>query len=207
MGKGLWDEEGVPGATGAGKVWLWPDNVLPGVFVKDDSGRVWGITHNGSVANQAGFSADTYLTNSGLLIGSFGVQAKTRFEWVISLSKTGAGIAAPIYQVRIGTNQTTADTSRLTLTGPAQTGVADQAVITIVVTVRNVGAAGVLQGTVSLDHNLAATGFAVNAAGVVEGTSAAFDNSALSGNFVGLSINGGSAAAWTLTQVRALANW
>lgn len=206
-------EEGVPATPGGAVAIPWVDNVLPGLFVKDKNGRVWGRTHRASVATQAGFSADTYVTNSGLLIGSFGVQAQTIFEWQLSASKTGAGAATPIYIIRIGTNQTTGDTARLTLTGPIQTAVADIGTLNIRVVVRNVGAAGVLQGTAWWDHQGTAasstggTGFANNSTGHVVGTSAAFDNSALSTNFVGLSVNGGASASWTVTDVFGDARW
>jgi hypothetical protein len=192
-------------AANKGRIYI--DTTLNQLFLKDDAGRYWGRSHNASVANQAGFAADTYVTNSGLLIPSFSMQAKTMFEWRLSASKTAAGVATPILQVRIGVNQTTADTSRLTLTGPAQTAAADVGILTVVLVCRNVAAAGVLQGHMSWSKNGAAVGFANNDAGAVEGTSAGFDNTALGGSFIGLSINGGASAAWTVTQVRAEAIW
>lgn len=207
MGENVFDEQGVPSAPGAGVAKQWPDNVGSGFFERDDT-RCWGRTHRAAVASQGpGFASDTYLTNSGLLIPSFGLQAQTMFEWLIAASKTAAGTATPIIQVRIGSNQTTADTSRLTLTGPAQTAAIDSGILTVLVTVRNVGASGVLQGHMSWGHNGAAAGFANNDAGAADATSSAFDNSALSGLFAGLSINGGGSAAWTITQVRAQAIW
>lgn len=194
-------------STGFGVYWI--DNVHSGaLFLVDDTGRRWGRTHRVSVASQgAGFATDTYLTDSGLLVPSFGFQVQTMFEWIISASKTAAGVATPIIQVRIGTAQTTADTSRLTFTGPAQTAAADVGLLSVLVVVRSVNAAGVIQGHASWNHNGAAAGFANNDAGAVEATSAAFDNTALSSNFVGLSINGGASAAWTVTQSRAAAIW
>lgn len=35
----------------------------------------------------------------------------------------------------------------------------------------------------------------------------AFDNSALGGQYIGLSINGGASAAWTISQCRVEAKW
>lgn len=203
----LLDTQSAPTTPAAGQGLIWVDNTAKIVCAKDDAGNINSRSENAAIAAQSGFAADTYLTDSHILIPSFGLQARTMFRWLISASKTGAGVATPIYQVRIGANKTTADTSRLTLTGPAQTAVIDNALIQIYLTVRNIGAAGVLQATVTMDHNLAATGFAVNAAGLVEGTSAGFDMTALAGQFIGLSINGGAAAAWTVTQVRADARW
>jgi hypothetical protein len=202
------DLQTVPATPSAGKGIDWFDSTLELRFFKDDSGRSWGQSHRAAVASQgAGFATDTYVTDSGLLVPSFGVQAQTMIEWILSVSKTAAGTATPIYQIRIGANQTTADTSRLTLTGPAQTAAVDIGYLTILVVVRTVGAGGVIQGSVNWSHNGAAAGFANNDAGAVEGTSAGFDNSALQGSFIGLSINGGASAAWTVTQCRGQVIW
>lgn len=187
----------------SGKARIFLDSVSEQMCHRDDAGRYWGRAHRcASAAQGAGFSSDTYVTDSGLLIPSFSLQAGTRIVWNISASKTAAGTAAPVYTIRIGGNQTTADTSRLAITGPAQTAAADVGLLTIIVTVRSVSATGVIQGSTFWRHNGAATGFANNDAGGVEATSAGFDNTALSGQYIGLSINGGASAAWTLTQVQ-----
>jgi hypothetical protein len=201
-------EQTKPSTPASGNGVMWPDSTSPQWFTIDDAGRVWGRSFNAAVAAQgAGFATDTYVTNSDILIPSFGLQAKTLIRWTISASKTAAGVATPIYSVRIGSARTTADTARLAITGPAQTAAADSAVIQILLAVRTVAATGVIQGTVSMDHNLAATGFATDASSIVVGTSAGFDNSALGGSYIGLSIDGGASAAWTITQVTAEAAW
>jgi hypothetical protein len=201
------DRNGAPSTPGAGKARIFIDTQAPVLCFRDETGAIASRSDNCSIASQAGFAADTYVTNSDIQIPSFSVQAKTTFRWTLTAAKTAAGVATPIYQVRIGSARTTADTSRLSITGPAQTAAIDNAVIIIYVTVRSVGAAGVLQGTLSMNHNLAATGFAVNASSIVEATGAGFDNSALGGLFAGLSVNGGSSAAWTLQQCRVEAKW
>jgi hypothetical protein len=208
MARARFAEQSVPATPSSGYSVLWPDSSAPQWFTKDDAGRVWGRSHNASVASQgAGFATDTYVTNSNILIPSFGVQAKTVFRWTVLATKTAAGVAGPVYSVRIGANAATTDTARVTLTGPAQTAAGDDAIITIIVTVRSVGAAGVLRGTVSLDHDLTITGFATNTGGFGHQTGAGFDNSALGGSNIGLSIDAGASAAWTLTQVFAEASW
>lgn len=214
MGRVRAAEQSAPSTPSSGYGTIWPDGTSPQWFTKDDAGRVWGQSFNAAVASQgAGFSSDTYVTNSDILIPSFGFQAKTGFTWRVSASKTAAGAATPIYSIRIGSNRTTADTARLQLTGPAQTAVADIGTLFIMVTVRTVAASGVIQGTAWWAHRGTAasstigTGFANDGTGHVEGTSAGFDNSALGGSYVGLSIDGGASAAWTLTQVRAEALW
>lgn len=215
MGKLFLAEEGVPSTPSSGNGRIWIDSTASLLCVKDDSGVVHATSKNSAVSTQAAaFAADTYVTNSDLLVPSFSVQAGTQIMWQISASKTGAGTAQPVYTVRIGAARTTADTSRLALTGPLQTAVADIGTLILMVTVRNVGAAGVLQGTAWWDHRGTAantttsgTGFANDSTGHVEGTSAGFDNSALGGQYIGLSVNGGASASWTVTQVWANASW
>jgi len=205
-----------PGAPASGKGSVWFDTSGIQMYT-DDAGRHWGWTRNCSIASQGpGFAADTYVTNSDILIPSFSLQAKTTFLWQISASKTAAGIAQPAYAIRIGANRTTADTARLTLTGPAQTAIADIGTLYVMLTVRSVGAgtAAVLQGTAWWVHRGTAantttsgTGFANDTSGHVEATSSGFDSTALGGQYIGLSINGGTSAAWTVTQVRVEAAW
>lgn len=215
MGKLNLAEESVPTTPSSGNGRIWIDSTASIVCHKDDSGRCWAWSQNAATAAQgAGFATDTYVTNSDLLIPSFGMQAKAIFRWYISASKTAASTGTPAYAIRIGANRTTADTARLTLTGPAQTAVADIGTLMIMATVRNVGASGVIQGTAFWTHRGTAantttsgTGFANDSTGHVEASSAGFDNSALGGSYIGLSINGGTSSAWTVTQVQAEAFW
>lgn len=200
-------------AAGKGSVFVDSQKIL---CFKDDTGRVAAFSFNAAIAAQAGgFAADTYLTNSDLLIPSFGLQAKTNFMWKISASKTGAGVATPVYTIRIGSGRTTSDTARVTLTGPAQTAVADIGTLYIMATVRVLSATvGVIAATAWWEHRgtvanttTSGTGFASDTTGHVEATSSNFDNTGLGGNYVGLSINGGTSAVWSPTQVIAEASW
>jgi len=209
MGTALFDNQAVPATPAAGKSRLFVDSTAKKLVVLDDTGRgnpVGGID-NGSVASQTPFATDTYVTDSDLIIPSVGLQIRTYLRWEISATKTAAGVATPIYRIRLGSARTTADTAILTITGPAQTAAIDGAVITVFATLRNVGASAVLQGTTSMVHNLAATGFANNAAGMVEATSGTFDSTGKAGQFFGLSIDGGASAAWTVTRVRSRMDW
>jgi hypothetical protein len=211
----LLDHQSVPATPSSGKSVLFFDSTSLNLYWKDATGRTAGHSENAAIAAQgAGFATDTYVTNSDILIPTFSFQAKTVFRWTISASKTGAGTAAPVYTIRIGAARSTSDTSRLALTGPAQTAIADIGTLTILVTVRSVGASGVIQGTAYWTHRGTAantttsgTGFANDSTGHVEGTSSGFDNSNLGGNYIGLSINGGTSASWTLTQCIAEALW
>jgi hypothetical protein len=197
-------EQTVPSTPASGNLSVFADSTASAPAARSDSGRaglLWVRANTAVAAQGAGFSSDTYVTNSDILIPSFGMQAGHVFRWTISASKTAAGTATPVYSIRIGANRTTGDTARLQITGPAQTAAADVGLLTLMVTVRSVSATGVLQGTTAWAHNGAAVGFCNNDAGAVEATSAAFDNSALGGSYVGLSIDGGASAAWTLTQI------
>lgn len=193
------------------KLDVWADSTAKRLASIDDAGRYYipggvsnaAIAAQGSAVAGSGFASDTYVTNSDLLIPSFGLQAKTALYWAISVSKSANGVATPVYSIRLGSGRTTSDTAILAITGPAQTAAADVAVIEIYATLRNVGASGVLQGTVGLMHNLAATGFANNAAALVEASSSTFDTTSKGGQYFGLSINGGASNAWLITQVQA----
>lgn len=210
----LIDVQSVPATPAAGQAVVFVDTTAKILCTKADTGIVHARSETSSVAAQgAGFATDTYVTGSSLVIPSFSLQVGTAFYWQISASKTGAGTAQPIYVIRIGANQTTADTAILTLTGPLQTAIADIGTLSIMATVRTIGGAGVLQGSAWWTHRgtaasttVSGTGFANDTTGHIEGTSAGF-NTVTNGQFVGLSINGGASAAWTMTQVQLEAIW
>jgi hypothetical protein len=184
-------------ASGFGK--YFADNLTKSPCMVNDAGRVFGsLSRNDATASQAGFAADTYVTNSGLLIPSFGMKAGMLFKWTITGSKTAAGTAQAVYTIRIGAAQGVGDTARLALTAAAQTAVADNGTLIVTASVRNVGAAGVIAGAASWAKTQ--TGL-IGFGGSIDGVSSTFDNSALAGQYVGLSINGGASAAWTLTAV------
>lgn len=207
--------ESEPATPSAGEVICWFDNLGLIPCWKNAAGNVIARSDNGSVANQAPGAVDAYITDSDLLIPSFGLKQRSKFIWKLSASKTAAGVATPIIQLRFGAARTTADTSRLTLTQTAQTAVIDIGTLWIMVICRTAGAAAIIQGSAWWDHrgtiasSTGGTGFASDGTGHVEATSAAFDaqGAAIGGQFLGLSINGGAAAAWTITQVQAEAKW
>lgn len=159
---------------------------------------------NASTASQALAAADTYVTNSNLAVGGR-LQAGTILRWRICLTKTAAGTAAPVFNVRFGTAGTTADTARWTFTSSAQTAAVDAGVIDIEVVVRSVSATGTVATSCMFIHNQAATGF-INRATTADNTvSATFDNTSAS-LIVGVSLNPGASAAWTVTAVTAEAS-
>lgn len=157
-------------------------------------------TGSAITAQIAAFSADTYIGAS--LNVANRLQAGTFFIWDIFASKGAGGTATPTFILRTGTAGAIGDAARLTMTGPAQTAVADTAHIRVKATFRVVGAAAVIRGDTQISHNLAATGFAATGpAGEAHfgGTSASFDSTPAN-TILGLSINPGAAGAWVVEQ-------
>jgi hypothetical protein len=153
----------------------------------------------------AGFAADAYVAGSNCLIPNGKLQAKTIYRFRCRVSKTGAGIATPILIVRIGTAGTVADNARITFTLSAGTAVIDEGVIEIWVTFQSVGGgtAAVIEGTCELRHRLPTTGLiSAGANESKEVASAGFD-STVANSIIGISLNAGSAALWTVSNVQA----
>lgn len=164
----------------------------------DDGGivRAGTLSKNNSTAQQTGFASDTYITGSGILIPSCGMQVGQIYRWEFGVTKTAAGTAAIVLQARIGANQTTADTSRASMTQTiAQAATASFAKFFASLLVRSVSASGVVVGEFSPCSSQASFGDGKSA------VSSTFDNSALAGQFVGLSLNGGASAAYTIDSV------
>lgn len=164
-----------------------------------------GNVSNASVANQgAGFASDTYLTGSEIAIPAGRLKAKSIYRCKFNVSKTGAGTATPIINIRIGTAGTTADTSRGTLTWSAQTAVADEGQFDVVAVFRTVGSgtSAVLQSMGTLNHRLSVTGLGTGVSETEVATSGGFDSTVAS-SIIGLSVNGGTSAAWTVNLVTA----
>ncbi len=162
-----------------------------------------GKLENWSTAAQgAGFASDTYLTGSQILIPSGLPKVGTKYRCKFSVSKTAAGTATPILQIRIGTAGTTSDTSRCSFTFGAGTAAADVGLFQMIGVFRSVGSgtSAVLQGFCGLT-NLATTGLASTVKGV-QTTSAGFD-STVANSIIGVSVNGGASASWTVQLVEA----
>lgn len=190
----------------AGQVVLFPETGGKKLTFKDDAGRTYtlgeGCIRNQAVASVTGYAADTYLVGSSITIpASLTLQAGTQYRCKISLSKTGAGVAAPTCIIRIGTLGTTGDAAIVTFTGAAQTGVVDTGFIEVLFTVRTVGAAATSQGTFNLVH-LLANNAGLSGTNILEVAGSAF-NSTTASLIVGISLNFGASASVTTTQVEA----
>jgi len=161
--------------------------------------------HNASVSTPAaGFAADTYLVGSSCAIPSGLLQAKAKYRCRFNVVKTAAGVATPIINVRFGTAGSVADASRGTLTFSAQTAVVDEGVFEVECVFRTVGSGtvAVVQTVGQLRHRLSITGLGVGTSEPEIATSAGFD-STVANSIIGLSVNGGALAAWTIAIVSA----
>lgn len=160
---------------------------------------------NQSLASQGpGFAADTYLAGSAITMPPEGVKAGTRYTLVFDVSKTAAGVAAPVLRLRFGPSASLADPLLGELLFPPQTAAADDGRFMLDVTFRSAGAgtAAVVQAVGCCVHGLAATGLSTASGPVRRATSAGFD-SAVAGSVMGVSVNAGAAAAWTVSLVQA----
>lgn len=158
--------------------------------------------HNISVANQVGFAADTYLAGSMVSIPLGKVMVGTKYRCKFNVVKTAAGVAAPIVNVRVGTAGTIVDVSRSVLTFAAQTAAIDEGVVEVEYVFRTAGLSAVLQALGCLGHRLSITGLSTSVLSTVINTGAAFDVTAANLK-IGLSVNGGASAAWTVSLVSA----
>lgn len=190
------DHQTAPATPPSGVSKLFIDSTSKKLTQTDDAGARHGspLSKNNSTASLAiTANTDTYITNSGIIIPSFGMEVGQCYRWTLTATKTAAGTAAAVWQIRTGTNQTTADTSRLTLTATtAQTAAVSSGIITVSCLVRTVSASGVIVAGVGVQTNNAGLGSGIS------GISSTFDNQTLGGNYVGLSVNTGAAAAWTV---------
>lgn len=151
-----------------------------------------------STADVVANAADQYLL--GIPMANLPMLAEMSVYFATVVTKTAAGVATPIWTLRIGTAGTTADAAICVFTGPAQTAAADIGVVELIGNLRNVGAAGILAMGLTLSHDLAATGFA-NQGNVVRQTISSGFVTTTAGLIIGLSVNPGAAGVWTHTSV------
>lgn len=153
-----------------------------------------------SIADQAvPIATLTLITGSLVPVPPQGFQIGTKLHWKLRCTKTAAGAAARSWFLRIGTAGTTADGIVATFTSGLPTGVADNAEVDIDFTVRTLGAAATGKASLTLCHNLAATGFASIPTEVTEATMATW-NSTTAQLFISLSLTTGALEAITVTE-------
>lgn len=196
----LADNQSAPSTPASGKNILYFDSTSKKLTHKDDGGTNRGgtLAKNTSTGQQTGFASDTYLTGSAITIPSFGMEVGQIYKWEVGIEKTAAGTAAIVCTVRTGTNGTTADTSRAALTQTvAQTATASVKTMYVTALVRTVSASGVIVAHMDFGGSGSTTGFG-DGDRIVSST---FDNTALAGQFIGLSLNGGASASYTIDSV------
>lgn len=166
--------------------------------------------HNASTAAQSPAAAtDTIIVGSTLPIPAGFLKAGTKFKVEMSVTKTAAGTGTPTVNVRFGTAGTTSDASRCLFTWPAaNTAVADEMKLTVHGTFRSVGSgtSAVIEGMMSAEHELTTTGFGGTGLGaniIVNTTGGGFDSTVAS-SILSVSVNSGTAGAWTFRQCHAI---
>lgn len=160
--------------------------------------QLGGSLINESIADQVINAADTYITGS--IIAPPSIPARSHFIWKGWMTKTAAGLVAPVFNLRLGTLGTIADAVRVALVSPsAQTAAVDDGFFEIHAIMRAVGATAVIHGELKLGHGAAAAGFAVTPSALTRANGAAFNLDAITLPYLGLSIDPGAAGVWTLT--------
>lgn len=181
---------------------VFVDSVTKSLMSKIDTGVTQGRVINQSVSTPAAaFAADTYLVGSSVAIPNGFCRIGTLYRLYFDVSKTAAGTATPVLIVRFGTVGAIGDAARLTFTFGAATAAADVGSFEIRAMFRVVGASAILQGSAVCLHGTA-LGLVNVAAPVLQVTSGAFD-STVNNSFIGISVNGGVSAAWSIAYVRA----
>lgn len=193
MGDWLTSNQTIPSTPASGWSDTFVDSTTKKLGTIDDGGAVRGLlSKNVATAAQGALATtEVYLTSSNILIPSFGITVGMTFIWHISVVKTAASTAAPIWTVRVGSAGAIADTSRIAATSTqAQTAVASDGNLTAVVTCRTGGTSGILV----LGGPNGPPGFG----GGGSLASSAFDLTTLGGQYIGLTVTTGTSAAWTV---------
>jgi hypothetical protein len=166
-----------------------------------------GLCNSNTAAQASSFAADTYITGSNVVVAAGDWKAKGQYHVRFDMTKTAAGVAAPVLTVRIGTAGTIADTGILTFTLGIGTAAIDAGVFDLWVTFRSVGSgtAAVVQGTLMVWHNLSAAGLTTTADKSLTPftlqTSSGFASNAATN--LGVSFNGGTSFSGTIQSVDA----
>lgn len=153
---------------------------------------------NSNTADVVANAADTYLAGSSLVIGPR-VAVGASFHWTLRATKTAAGVAAPVFNVRLGTAGSTADTAQCVHTGVAQTAVVDTGWFELEGNLQAIGSVAVLNTILRMDH-VAADAAGMGTFRYVQVKSATFSLPAA--GIIGLSCNPGASGVWTFQFVK-----
>jgi hypothetical protein len=147
--------------------------------------------------------AANYLSGSGFALPSTsGLQVGQTVTWRVMLAKTAAGTAASTFVVYTGTNGTTADTARCSLSTGTATAVADNAVAVITAYVSAAGATATIQCGLQVLHTNATqtTGFIITPMVTANAASGSFDSTPASTK-IGLGLTTGASSVITANSV------
>jgi len=144
----------------ADKLLYYKDEV--GVEHKVNTSKMNFVNYSTAAQVVEAGSARAYVAGSNIAIAAGDLQVGTMFRWTLNMSKGSAGSTATTFDIAFGTAGTTADTARVSMALPATgSAVADEGNVIITGIHRGpVGASGVAVATLSMSHNLAATGLA-----------------------------------------------
>jgi hypothetical protein len=194
------DTESTPGTPGAGTGFLYLDSTTKRLMNNDDGGNARGVlSKNFSTATQSPATTDTYITNSNVIVPTIGLQAGMTIRWFMGATKAAAGTGTPVYTIRLGSGLAITDTAIVALTADsAQTAAADNGLLVVQGVLQVAGASAVLGACALWVKSVAAaTGFG----GGKVAQSATFNSGGSAGLSWGLSINGGTASAWTVVFI------
>lgn len=159
-----------------------------------------GWLFNSNTANVTGFAADTYVAGSSILIPTQNFKTGTGYRCRISITKTAAGVVALTATLRVGALASTADSSYFAFNLSAQTAATDTTLLTYDFMTRSTGASAALVAHLS-SISQPTTGFSSLLKGA-NGTNIG-DITAWPGKYIGVSLNGGASASFTVNMVQA----
>lgn len=176
---------------------------LPNTPASPQGGGGTRILFNQALATQGpGFAAETYIEGSAIAVPAAALQPGTRYRLVLSVSKTAAGTVPPVMRLRLGSTGTLDDPAVATVTFAAQTAASDEGRISLEVTFLDAGDNARVQLLGSLTHLMNSSGLATGTGPARRATSGPF-NSDIPGAVLGVSLNAGTAAAWTIWLAQA----
>lgn len=160
------------------------------------------ITGNANTADITANAADTYLAGGSLGNIAPRLQAGTFLKWRLRATKTAAGTATPIFNIRYGTAGAVGDTARATITAGAQTAATDTAFMEVDGIFRAAGASASLQMTLNMSHTGTTAGFQTSAQPqLLAAVSGATFDATPAASVIGLSVNPGTAGVWTFQAI------
>lgn len=198
-------DEATPATPGSGVSTVYVDaTTLPVLRMVDDAGNDKQLSpiYNASTAVQTpAATTRTYITGSNITVPAIKMKVGAIYSCRFNMTKTAAGTATSTIDVAVGTAGTTADTARLSFTKPLGTAIADEGWVDVYVTVKTIGASGVLVGECIVNHNLSTTGHMAQQTFVATVTSGAFDTT-VANLIIGVCLTSGASDAITISQVQ-----